>query len=287
MSRFERIILIGAPRSGTNMLRDALTVLPGFVTWPCDEINPIWKHCHLHYPLDDLQPTSVTRRARTFVNMAFRDIASDSDARVVVEKTCANSVRVGYVRALLPDAHFLFIHRHGADAVASAIQRWTSSVELSYTLRKVRFVPWSDIPHYGWRFIRNRISQKLDGQRRMRAWGPMTARVRDAAAQGDIVSAAAWQWRECVERALNELPSSAVKVSYEAFVAKPAAELALALDKLGYHDFEGSEIVDAVTAVRADLAGRGVAKLKALGVLDKVAKIIDPALDQLGYARIT
>jgi len=33
------IIIVGAPRSGTNMLRDVLTSFDGVCTWPCDEIN--------------------------------------------------------------------------------------------------------------------------------------------------------------------------------------------------------------------------------------------------------
>lgn len=38
---FTPVVIIGAGRSGTNALRDALTALPEFETWPCDEINPI------------------------------------------------------------------------------------------------------------------------------------------------------------------------------------------------------------------------------------------------------
>ena len=38
------VVIIGAARSGTNMLRDVLVKLPGVGTWPCDEINYIWRH---------------------------------------------------------------------------------------------------------------------------------------------------------------------------------------------------------------------------------------------------
>ena len=33
------VVIIGAPRSGTNMLRDVLVGVGGYATWPCDEIN--------------------------------------------------------------------------------------------------------------------------------------------------------------------------------------------------------------------------------------------------------
>jgi len=47
------IIIIGAARSGTNILRDTLTQLPSITTWSCDEINYIWRHGNINYPSDE------------------------------------------------------------------------------------------------------------------------------------------------------------------------------------------------------------------------------------------
>lgn len=47
------IILIGAPRSGTNIFRDTIASLPSVTTWPCDEINYIWRHGNINYPSDE------------------------------------------------------------------------------------------------------------------------------------------------------------------------------------------------------------------------------------------
>ena len=49
------VIIIGAPRSGTNMLRDALTALPDCGTWPCDEINYVWRHGNVGFPSDEFR----------------------------------------------------------------------------------------------------------------------------------------------------------------------------------------------------------------------------------------
>ena len=40
------VIIIGAPRSGTNMLRNILSSLDKIDTWPFDEINFMWRHGH-------------------------------------------------------------------------------------------------------------------------------------------------------------------------------------------------------------------------------------------------
>ena len=44
MFDFIPLIIIGAGRSGTNILRDSLCKVDGVVTWNCDEINPLWRH---------------------------------------------------------------------------------------------------------------------------------------------------------------------------------------------------------------------------------------------------
>ena len=269
------------------MLRDVLCQLPGLATWPCDEINAVWKHGHLlATPYDDYAASMATPALARFVETRFARLAEATGCQVVVEKTCANSVRVGYVRALLPAARFIFVHRNGADAVASAIKRWTSSIDLKYTLRKLRYVPAVDLPVYGWRYLRNRAGQMLDDQQRMRAWGPMTARVAAAAQQGDIAAAAAWQWRECVERSLSELPAHCARVQYESFVRAPASALNDLTRQAGL-DVACQDVIEAaVSTVRADLAGQGVEQLEALGARETVASIINPALAQLGYDTI-
>lgn len=266
------------------MLRDALCALPGFATWPCDEINLIWKHGHLDFPYDGFGPERVGPHVREFVTGAFDVIARRYNANTVVEKTCANSLRVAYVRALLPKAKFVFIYRDGADAVASAIQRWTSPVNVTYTLRKLRYAPLTDVPVYAGRFLQNRLHQWFDPQRRLTAWGPMTARVAEAAASGNVPLAAARQWRECVEAALDQLPPDYVSISYEKFVRQPAKELRAVLTGLAVSADPGA-VASAVRGVRADSIGHGRRVLERYDEREAVASEINPILTRLGYLR--
>ena len=50
------MVIVGAGRSGTNVLREVLCSFPGFSTWPCDEINYIWRHGNRGAPTDELTP---------------------------------------------------------------------------------------------------------------------------------------------------------------------------------------------------------------------------------------
>lgn len=278
------VIIIGAPRSGTNMLRDALCSIDGFATWPCDEINPVWKHGQLRYPYDDFSTDQVRPELERFVRRRFDGIAESSNVSTVIEKTCANSLRVAYLSNLLPEARYVFIYRNGADAVASAVKRWHSPTDLGYMMRKLRFVPPTDVPAYGLQFLKNRVMQWSDSERRLRSWGPMTTEIAEAAGQGDVERAAAIQWQQCVEYALDQFPSGspAASVCYEHFVAAPAAEMSRILTALDYEVPDG-QIDLAVANVKQSRSGRGAAWLSQTGRESELRAILQRPMERLGY----
>jgi hypothetical protein len=170
--QYSPLIIIGAPRSGTNMLRDVLTSLPTVETWPCDEINYIWRHGNVRYPSDEFRPDMARPGVRGYIRKQFDWVARKYKAQTVVEKTCANSLRVGFVDQVVPDAKYIFIHRDGLDAVGSAIKRWKAKLDIPYLARKARFVPASDLPFYGSLFVWNRIHRLLSKEKRLTVWGP-------------------------------------------------------------------------------------------------------------------
>lgn len=91
---FATVVIIGAERSGTNALRDMLTCLLEFTTWNFDKI-----------------PTNrATPRIRRFLPAAFLRLWHHSDQlHFVVEKTCANTLPVLFVDAILPAALYVRI----------------------------------------------------------------------------------------------------------------------------------------------------------------------------------
>ena len=136
-----KIIIVGAPRSGTNMLRDVLARVPDFASWPCDEVNLLWRHGNRSHPSDELRVEQATPQVGSFMQQQFERIAKKYSASTVVEKTCANSLRVDFVDACVPDARFVLITRDGIDAAASAMDRWNAPFDLRYTAAKARYVP--------------------------------------------------------------------------------------------------------------------------------------------------
>jgi hypothetical protein len=221
------LIIIGAGRSGTNMLRDLLVQIPGFGTWPCDEINYIWRHGNARCPTDEFSPNQVTESNTAYIHRAFDKVAKIQGVDQVVEKTCANSLRVGFVDRIFPDARYIYIVRDGRDVVNSAMKRWTAPLDLPYILRKAHYVPPGDVPYYGFRYLWNHIYRYASGARRLASWGPRFKGMEAALHSKTLAEVCALQWRRCIERSEEDLanisPGRVHRLCYDSFVKDPVA----------------------------------------------------------------
>ena len=222
----QEVILVGAPRSGTNMLRDILTTLEGVSTWPCDEINYIWRHGNARYPSDEFGPQLARPDVASFIRKKFAQIRRWSNSPVIVEKTCANTLRIPFVAEILPDAKYIHIIRDGVDATGSAKLRWKAELDLPYILKKARFVPVTDLPYYGSRYIGNRLHRLFSGTKQLAYWGPTLDGMDSLLARYSLIEICALQWQQCVRKAEADLaslipPERFFSVRYEHFVRAP------------------------------------------------------------------
>ncbi|RLD79566.1 MAG: sulfotransferase, partial [Bacteroidetes bacterium] len=171
----EPIFIIGAGRSGTNILRDVLTKLPNMITWPCDEINLVFRHGNRNLPHDEFDKSHINKEAGNYITETFSKLikSSGNSNSIVVEKTCANSLRIPFLNELFPEAKYIFIYRNGYDVTASAVKRWQAPIEVKYLSKKLSFVPKSDIPFYAVKFFRNRLYQMFSNEKKQKQWGPV------------------------------------------------------------------------------------------------------------------
>ncbi len=279
------VIIIGAPRSGTNMLRDILTSFDGVGTWPCDEINYIWRHGNIRYPSDEIPTSHATPAIKKFIRQRFEMIAKTQNIDVVVEKTCANSLRVPFVNQIVPDAKYIFIYRDGIDAIGSAKLRWTAELDLSYILKKVRFVPIMDLPYYAVRYFWSRLHRLISRERRLAFWGPALENIQEILQRHTLNEICALQWQSCVEKseeAFSVMPEDkVVRVCYEEFVRHPERELEKILSFLGKKVSE-AEIIAAVKKVSNSSLEKGRKRLGDEQV-KHLESLIGETLKRYGY----
>ena len=281
----QKVIIIGAPRSGTNMLRNVLTRLPGMETWPCDEINYIWRHGNALYPSDEFPLKFARPEVVHYIRGQFDKFFHSSNCQYVVEKTCANSLRVDFVDAILPDAKYLFIYRDGLDVVSSAMKRWKAELDIPYLFAKIRFVPVPDLPFYGLHYLWNRMHRLLSRDKRLAYWGPRLTGMDPLLSQYDLSEICALQWQRCVESAQQSFDSmpagKVVQVRYEDFVKDGPEELARICDFLGR---SGSKelIKKALCGVSAQSVGKGHNELGAER-LSRILPLIGKTLERYGY----
>lgn len=232
------VLIFGAPRSGTNLLRDLLTEHRAATSWPCDELNGMWKYGNEDTKHDALSPLAATTRVRTYIRRRFTALARATEVATVVEKTCANCLRVPFVAEIVPEAHVIVIERDPIDAIASILSQWRSrSASLNYLLAKARHNPVRSLPRQALSTL-TRVG--LMASDRNETWGPRYPTIDSDVEVQPLAAVAARQWTACVRGVRNDVMSSfpgadrITRVQYEDLVlGRPQETLGAVLENLG------------------------------------------------------
>lgn len=285
---FSPIFIIGAGRSGTNILRDTLCSFPELVTWPCDEINPIFRHGNTKILDDEFDSSHARPEVSNFIRNAFRKLENRNPNTRIVEKTCANSLRIPFLQHIFPKAKYIFIVRNGYDVAASAKIRWTSKIELKYLLKKFQFVPLIDIPFYVFTFFSNRLIQFNSKVKQMGVWGPIYKGMGEDIHKYPLEEICALQWKNSVEKAFNHLiqinSDDVFFLTYEQFCNNPFAVIKN-INQWLQLQWSDEKIHQAVKLVKLrGIPGRGKTELLK-DSNNSIESIIEPVMRDI-YSRI-
>ena len=279
------IIIIGAPRSGTNMLRDILCSFRGIGTWPCDEINFIWRHYNINKDTDEFNEGMASEKVKKYIHNKFDLFAKKENLKFLVEKTCANSLRVPYVNKIIPNAKYIFIVRDGVDVAGSASIRWKAKLNFIYILKKIRYVPFSDLFFYTYNFLKNRLHKLFSKNKRLSFWGPQFKGIQSIFSNYALEEACILQWQKCVdlsEKAFDSMDNNViVRVRYEDFVLEPSKELTRIMNELDI-SCKQEKIESVVRIVKSKSIGKGRKNLSK-SQLNAVSKLASKTLNRYGY----
>ena len=188
----------------------------------------------------------------------FTAICGDPALRIV-EKTCANSLRVDFVNEIFPSAKYIYIRRDPLLAIDSALNKSRVKSSFSYQLKKLRYVPKKHLFSVVSTFAYRRILMSLPTNSNL-SWGPITEDFCHSHPELPAYKLLAIQWAKCVSMAeqsllpLSNQPFKVSAITYESFVKSPTKILSKVLSDLNLSQFSNlNEIRSATASVRSIL----------------------------------
>jgi hypothetical protein len=218
------LVILGAPRSGTKLLRSLLGQSAHCTTIPYG-INHVWRTGLPPNAPDRRPATDATDQRTQQIRSHLLDLADahhTPTSGYLVEKTCANTLRVPFVNRVLPDAQFIHILRDGRDAAVSAREKWNRPPSLRYLLGKLRYVPLRNTSFLLW-YLRNLWQGLFTIDGSVQYWGPRYEGIGEDLGQHSLLSVCARQWQACVSTCLDDLeplpPDRLISIRYETLVS--------------------------------------------------------------------
>jgi protein-tyrosine sulfotransferase len=268
-------VLLGFPRSGTTMLR---RLLGGHPQLCCPPETHILRSCAAFLHEDEsplghragvltslrfcgVQPNQVLDGLRTLAFGLFQEICKRQNKPIWVEKSALDFFHIAEIEQLLEDrCRYIWIRRHAADVVSS-VKEYVAAAEI--------YLP--ELHQYIQRY-----PAPLEAF--AHAWADTQIQAADFA---------------------DRHPQTCLAIDYEPLVADPEAGLQRILDFLG---LEGNtaEMVEGLrkppetgfgdwkTYERLSVTTESVGRSQSLPprVLARVAEIVNPAMERIGYPPI-
>lgn len=162
---FERpLFIVSPPRSGSTLLFETLARIPGVFTIG-DESHgliegvPALNVASRGFESNRLVAADARPDVAAVLRQRFGQCLRDrygqrpaASRRVrMLEKTPKNSLRIPFLRAVFPEARFVFLHRDPRQAMASMIDGWRSGGFRTYAALPGWDGPWSFLLVPGWR----------------------------------------------------------------------------------------------------------------------------------------
>jgi len=122
MELYKPILIIGAARSGTTMMGNIISKHPDVAYWV--EPNYIWKYKNARLHTDMIPKDYATKEIKNFIISRFIKFTELYNKKRFAEKTPANSLRLPFVREILPNCKIIHIIRDGRDVALSARKMW-------------------------------------------------------------------------------------------------------------------------------------------------------------------
>jgi hypothetical protein len=221
------IFIFGNTRSGTTIVQKVMETHPGIAGWY--EPNALWLYADPGRIHDEFDQNDATNKVKKYIRSRFLKYQKQHGNGVVVEKTPQNILRIPYVRAIFPEASFLYIVRNPFSFISSVEYKWQRPVTGSGVVRRLKDMPLSQLHHWVRRYLIQQINKRLLRRKYLSIWGPRYKGIQDDLKKHDLFTIIARQWAIPSMKAEKDLAAfedgQVLRLKYEDFVDNPIADL--------------------------------------------------------------
>jgi len=221
------IILFGNFRSGTTMLHKLIASHRDVV--PLYEPVGLWLYADPGRAHDEFDEKDATDKVKRYIRNQFLKYQQQHGNRIIVEKTPHNILRIPYVRAIFPEAHFLYLVRNPLSFVSSVELKWQQPATRKRIVKRLKTTPITQLQHYLKRFFNQQWNNRILRRKYLSIWGPRYKGIQEDLKTEDLITVIARQWSRCSSKAERDLASfdksQLLRLRYEDFVQDPIFDM--------------------------------------------------------------
>jgi len=221
------IILFGNFRSGTTLLHKLISAHPDVVS--LYEPVGLWLYADPSREHDEFEAQDATDKVKQYIRNWFLKYQQQNGNRIVVEKTPHNILRIPYIRAIFPEAHFLYIVRNPLSFVSSVELKWPQPATRKRLVKRLKTTPINQLPYYLKRFLSQQWNNKILRRKYLSIWGPRYKGIQEDLKTQDLMTVIARQWSHASRKAEQDLAlfedGQVLRLRYEDFVQNPISDM--------------------------------------------------------------
>jgi hypothetical protein len=221
------IILFGNFRSGTTLLQKLIAAHPDVV--PLYEPVGLWLYPDPGRSHDEFDERDATDKVKRYIRNEFSKYQQQHENRMIVEKTPHNILRIPYVRAIFPEAHFLHIVRNPLSFVSSVELKWQQPATRKRIVKRLKSTPVTQLHYYLKRFLHQQWSSRILRHKYLSIWGPRYKGIQEDLKSEDLMVVIARQWSRSSIKAERDLAlfedGQVLRLRYEDFVQNPISDM--------------------------------------------------------------
>ncbi len=222
------IIIFGNNRSGSTIVQKIMALHPDIVQWY--EPRSLWLFADPGRRHDEFDAKDATDKVKRYIRNQFLKYQKQYGDRVVLEKTPATILKIPYVRAIFPEATYLFIVRDPFSFISSVELKWQRPLSGKGIRRRLKSTPVTQLHYYAGRLISEQFYKRVLRRKYLSIWGPRYKGIEQDLKKHDLLTVIARQWSVCSRKAEKDLAlfgnGRVLRLKYEEFVEDPISNVA-------------------------------------------------------------